>query len=147
MLLNYPTDQQVWNRCASNERPYAECQQLIRRSHVFFMEKCAKESRSQQFCSEVLIQKVIGNFRFPTETDSSRKLHSVTNNTMRHAVALCAHNGRGETSFVDIAEHVGNGEFGSSARDFVESDVGKASISAVESVFQTIGDEVMRDDS
>lgn len=58
---------------------------------------------------------------------------------------MCAHNGRGETSISDIAEHVGNGEFGSAARDAFESPAGQSVQDTVKEALQEIGDSMNRE--
>ena len=50
----------------------------------------------------------------------------------------CRHNGE-DTSIADVIEHVGNGEFGSAARDVWESEI-------VREVLETIGENILRDE-
>lgn len=58
---------------------------------------------------------------------------------------LCPHNGQDGISVTDVAEHIGNGEYGSAGRDFVESDWGQQAIQGVQDAVQTIGDEMQKE--
>lgn len=59
---------------------------------------------------------------------------------------MCAHNGRGETTAMDIVEHIGNQEFGSAGRDAWESSQGQAVREVVKEALQEIGDSMNRED-
>lgn len=72
----------------------------------------------------------------PIPTPNRPPLTNFTANFVR----ACDHNGRGDTSLADIAEHVGNGEFGSAARDMMESQ-------STRDAFETIGEQIIRNES
>ncbi len=59
----------------------------------------------------------------------------------------CPHNDRGEITSTDIAEHIGNAEFGSAARDFVELPEVQAAVEVASEVavdvLDAIGNEAL----
>lgn len=68
------TDQELWSSCTSAGRSYQECVQWIQNSHATFMQKCLQvEKRPEWFCTQILVQNVIGNFRFPASPATGPK--------------------------------------------------------------------------
>lgn len=60
--------------------------------------------------------------------------------------SLCPHNGRGEISSTDIAEHVLDGDYGKAARDIAESRQMEAIIDIAKEVCREIGETTLRGD-
>lgn len=86
----------------------------------------------------ILAKNLIGVFKAPVKDISTIEEWKAYQEKIMEGILACRHNGE-ETSVADILEHLGNGEFGSAARDLIESD-------SVQGALETLGNEVMRID-
>lgn len=81
-----------------------------------------------------------------TRVLSANSHHGVVTMTSRSVGVGCVHNGGSDITAADIAEHIGNHEFGSAIRDVAQTDVGKAAIDFGKDVLDAVAKEVNRDD-
>lgn len=57
---------------------------------------------------------------------------------------VCNHNDRGDTSLLDVVEHVGNGELGSALRDVIESPAFDTASEIANNALEIIGEELLK---
>lgn len=86
----------------------------------------------------ILAKNLISLFKAPVKEITTMEEWKEYQDKIMDGLLACRHNGE-ETCAADILEHLGNGEFGSAARDLIESD-------AVQGALETLGNEVMRID-